>query len=362
MKRNQPKVDERPGSAGTLGALGGVGGHVGAPHIAIVKLSALGDIVHALPLAVAIRAARPETRVSWLVEARNAPILRDHPAIADVIVVDTRGWRRARSPRALGAALAAMRAVRRRLREVRFDAAIDAQGNLKSGLVTMATGAPLRVGFAAARCRERANALFTNRRIMPAARAHHVVDQYLALLEGLGIPAPARPVFDLPCDPTAESRLDDAFRSAGLKPRDRVVVLNPGAGRAEKRWPTSGFVELAAAIARAGAGRVVILWGPGERTAADAIAGGGAAVLAPATDLSGLVALLRRASVVVAADTGPLHIAAALGIPCVGLYGPTVPERNGPYGEGHRVLRAPNARMTSIDAASVLHAVNEILT
>jgi lipopolysaccharide heptosyltransferase I len=356
-----PVVETRPGFAGVGRAPGGVGGLSGAPHIAIVKLSALGDIVHALPVAAAVRAARPDARVAWLVEARHASILRGHPALAEVIVVDTRGWRRARSPRAVATALRAMRALRRELRAARFDAAIDAQGNLKSGVVTRATGAAVRVGFAAARCRERANALFTNRHVVPGAAARHVVDQYLALLDGLGLPQPARPAFDLPGDAGAEAIVDEMFRSVGLKPRDRVIVLNPGAGRAAKRWPVTRFAELATGIARGGLGRPVVLWGPGERDAAESIARGGVAVLAPATDLGGLIALLRRARVLVAADTGPLHIAAALGVPCVGLYGPTSPERNGPYGAGHRTLRAPDEVMASIPTPAVLDAVTELL-
>jgi ADP-heptose:LPS heptosyltransferase len=258
-------------------------------------------------------------------------------------------------------ALGAIATLRRRLRAHRFDVAIDLQANLKGGVVTFATGAPSRVGFVASRCRERADALFTNRRVMPPPRARHVVDQYLALLGGLGLEPPARGRFELPTDAAAEGTIDDALSAAGLKPRDRLVVLNPGAGRVGKRWPVERFTELAACLAGDGIGRVVTLWGPGERDAAQAISRGGHAVLAPATDIPGLIALLRRSSVLVAADTGPLHIAAALGIPCVGLFGPTSAIRNGPYGDGHRTLQAPDARVGSIAVPAVLHAVTEIL-
>jgi lipopolysaccharide heptosyltransferase I len=330
-------------------------------NVAIVKLSALGDVVHALPVATALRAARPDARITWLVEARHAPVLAGHPALADVVVVDTRRWRRARTPAAVARALGAIRTLRRQLRAHRLDVAIDLQANLKGGVVTFATGAPTRVGFVASRCRERADALFTNRRVMPPPRARHVVDQYLSLLGGLGLEPPARGQFDLPADAAAERAIADALDAAGLKPRDRLVVLNPGAGRTAKRWPVERFTELAAGIARDGVGRVVILWGPGERDAAEAISRGGRAVLAPATDIPALVALLRRSSVLVAADTGPLHIAAALGVPCVGLFGPTSAIRNGPYGDMHRTLQAPDARVASIAVPAVLHAVTEML-
>lgn len=330
-------------------------------NVAIVKLSALGDVVHAQPVAAALRAARTDARITWLVEARHAPVLRDHPAVDDVAIVDTRRWRRARGPRSLAMALREIGALRRDLRARRFDVAIDAQGNLKSGVLTAMTGAPLRVGFAAARCRERANVLFTNRRVLPPASARHVVDQYLALLAPLGVARPARGQFHLPWNAAAEAAVGEAFAAASVKPRDRLVVLNPGAARPEKRWDPARFRELATHIARDGVGRVVVLWGPGEQDIARAIAGGGAAVLVPPTDLDGLVAVLRRASVLVASDTGPLHVAAALGVPCVGLFGPTSAVRNGPYGAGHRTLQAPDGRLASIDVAAAVHAVTEIL-
>lgn len=330
-------------------------------NVAIVKLSALGDVVHALPVAAALRAARPAARVTWLVETRNAPVLAGHPAIDRVVPIDTRRWRRARTPGALATVVHEVAALHRALRGARFDVAIDLQDLVKSGVLTAMTGAPVRVGFAAAYCRERASALFTNRRVRPPAAARHVVDQYLSLLSAVGVTPPARGAFSLPSDEVAETAIEEAFAAAGLKARDRLVVVNPGAGRPEKRWPVERFAELAARIARDGAGRVLVVWGPGEREDAVAIAGRGDAVLAPPTDLATLIALLRRASVVVAADTGPLHLAAALGVPCVGLFGPTAAARNGPYGDGHRALQAPDGAMTSLEVAAVARAVTGLL-
>src|SRR5207245_1770284 len=152
-------------------------------------------------------------------------------------------------------------------------------------------------------------------------------------------------------DPAAEARMDEFFAGAGLKPRDRVVVLNPGAGRPEKRWPLERFRALAGVLTAAHGARVIVVWGPGEEADARAVAGPGAS----------LIALLRRAGAVVAADTGPLHLAAALGTPCVGLYGPTRAERNGPYGAGHRTLQASDGRVETIDVESVAAATRELL-
>jgi lipopolysaccharide heptosyltransferase I len=328
-----------------------------APRIALVKLSSLGDVVHALPVAAALKAARPRARLAWIVERREAALLRDHPALDEVIVADTRGWRRARTPAAARAVLADVRALRRRLAGWRFDVALDLQGLMKSGIITAACGAPQRIGFVAGWGREPLHALFVNRRVQPLPGARHVVEQYLALLEPLAV-ADRRAEFRLPVAPVVAARMDEWLAAAGLKPQRRLVVLNPGAGRADKRWPVEHFAVLAGRLAREADAQVLVVWGPGEDGAARAIVdGSGVGTLAPPTDLDALLALLRRASVVVAADTGPLHLAAALGTPCVGLYGPTSAERNGPYGEGHRALKSSDGTLTALPPASVLEAV-----
>jgi len=330
------------------------------PRIALVKLSSLGDVIHALPVAATLRAARPEARLSWIVERREATVLRGHPALDDVIVADTRGWREARRPAALRAALGDALALRRRLVRARFDVVLDLQGLIKSGVLAAATRAPLRIGFAAGFRREPLSALFANRRVTPPAAARHVVEQYLALLQPLGAGEP-RLEFRLPVTPAAEAAIEEWLATAGFKPHRRLVVLNPGAGRADKRWPVEHFAALARGLVQDAGAHVLITWGPGEEAAARAIGAAAAAMLAPPTDLQTLPALLRRASVMVAADTGPLHMAAALGTACVGLYGPTSAVRNGPYGPGHRALASPDGTMASLSPAAVLAAVVEAL-
>jgi len=332
--------------------------------IALVKLSSLGDVIHALPAAEALAAAFPRTRLAWLVERRESALLRNHPAVDDVIDVDTRAWRSARTPAQLLAVVRGIRALRRTLLASRFDVAIDMQGLVKSGAVARATGAPLRIGFAAGWSRERLNALFTTRRVAPPPQARHVVDQYLSLLEPLGIAVPpGRARFRLPTRAAAESRIDDFFVGVGLKSRQRLVVLNPGAGRGDKRWPVARFRALAERLCHEHGAQVLVLWGPREGEAARAIAEISAPrpALAPPTDLDELAAVARRASVMVAGDTGPLHLAAAVGTACVGLYGPTSSVRNGPYGAGHHVVAAPDGKMTSIDLPPVLEAVLGVL-
>ncbi|MGH7323313.1 MAG: lipopolysaccharide heptosyltransferase I [Candidatus Rokuibacteriota bacterium] len=331
-------------------------------NIAIVKLSSLGDVVHALPVAATLRARVREARITWLVEHREAAILTGHPALDEIITVDTRRWRQARSPGALAAAGRAFAALSRRLRAARFDVALDLQGLLKSGILMALTRAPLRIGFQARACREPLGALFTNRRLArPAGR--HVVEHYLSLLEPLGIGAPVLD-FRLPVDQKAETRMDDVLAASGLKPRDRLVVVNPGAGRPGKRWPVDRFRAVAHRLAREGEAHVLVVWGPGEESAARAIADGGdrsRVVLAPRTDLFELIAVLRRASLLVAADTGPLHLAAAGGTPCLGIYGPTSPARNGPYGTGHRTLQGHDGRVEAVGVDEVFGAAVQML-
>jgi heptosyltransferase-1 len=328
-------------------------------NVALVRLSALGDVVHALPVAAALRAALPQARLVWLAERRETALLADNPAVDEVLTVDTRTWRRARSPRAVTAALGALAGLRERLAAARFDVAIDLQGLVKSGVLVRATRAPLRIGFVARACREPLAALFTNHRVTPPARAGHVIEQNLALLAPLGVAAGAV-AFPLPASAAAERRAEEFLAEVGLKPRDRLVILNPGAGRADKRWPLEHFRTLARRLVGEAGAAVLVVWGPAEAERARAIvdaARPGRSVLAPPTDLLEALALLRLGSVVVAADTGPLHLAAAVGTPCVGLYGPTSLARNGPWGQAEHALASPDGRMASLAPELVLARV-----
>jgi heptosyltransferase I len=333
----------------------------GGPRIALIKLSSLGDVVHALPVAATLRARVPGAHLTWIVERREAEVLRDHPALDAVVAVDTRRWRRARGVADVADVLGAVGHTIRRLRAAAFDVALDLQGLLKSGVLVAATRAPLRIGFAARRCREPLNALFTNRHVEPPAAARHVVDQHLALLGPLAVTEPVRE-FRLPRDPDAEARAEAFLAGCGFVPGRRLVLLNPGAGRTDKRWPVERFRTLAERLGEDPGALVLVVWGPGEHADAGHIAAEGRrAVCAPPTNLDQLVAFLRRASVLVAADTGPLHLAAALGTPCVGLYGPTSAVRNGPYGSGHRCLQGIAGQVATIEVDAVLHAVRDLV-
>jgi heptosyltransferase-1 len=331
--------------------------------LAIVKLSALGDVIHALPVARALRTARPDWRLAWIVEARLAPLLRGQPGLDAVIAVDTRRWRRlCASGGGLLQAVRELGVARRQLREAGFDVVLDLQGLLKSGLLTAATRAPLRIGFAASRCREPLSALFTTRRVTPGPAARHVVEQCCALLGPLGITGPPPPI-EIAIDPLADRRAEEFLVAAGIKPGERVVALNPGAGRADKRWPLAHYRQLANHVWGSAGARVLVTWGPGEEELARLLAAGlvSRPVVAPRTDIATLAGLLRRATVVVGSDTGPIHLAAALGRPTVGLYGPTPADRNRPFGPAGRAVESPDRTMAAIAPSAVFDAVVEYL-
>jgi lipopolysaccharide heptosyltransferase I len=337
-----------------------------APRIAIVKLSSLGDVVHALPAAHAIRTWWPRAELTWVVERREQAILLGNPAIDHVVAVDTRLWRREfRRPAGAVQVLTKLRGLLRRLGEGRFDAALDLQGLWKSGVITALTRAPLRVGLAASHCRERANAWFTNRRVRPGPDATHVVERYLAVTAGLGVDlgAVGPPEFPIPADATSEAVVARWLEEEGVKPSAALVVLNPGSGGEGKRWTAEAFRRLGEELAVRLGARVAIAWGPGEEPLARAVAHGmrTGALVPPPTTIAEMIALFRRAILVVGGDTGPVHVAAVLGVPTVGLYGPTSARRNGPYGRRAATIQSPTGRMDGIAVDNVLAAAQRLL-
>ena len=298
--------------------------------IVIIKLSAIGYVLHGVPAAVALKRAFPEARIGWAVEGRAADVLAGHPAI-DHLFRLPRGW--LKSP-------AAVLAFRRQLRAFAPDVAIDMQGLLKSGIASWLSAARMRIGFARPFSRERAWLAYTNR-VRPAAT--HVVDRNCDLLVPLGV-REIRPQFAMPCWPVSRERVRGWLE--GLRFSEQPVVINPGAGWTSKLWPAERFAAVARQLHERHRLRSLVVWGGGvERAAAERIVAEsqGAAVMAPDTSLQDLGELFRRSRMVISSDTGPLHLAAAVGTPCVGLFGPVPAERNGPYGPQHLCIEPPAA-------------------
>jgi lipopolysaccharide heptosyltransferase I len=288
-------------------------------RIAIIKPSALGDIVHALPVLSALRAKFPEAAITWVVNKSFEGMLAGHPDLTDTLPFD-RGIRKRGSLHAIKYAVNFGRELRRR----KFDLVVDLQGLLRTGLMTRATGAKMRVGFENAR--EGSRLAYTHHVPVPDADRIHAVDRYWKVAEFLD--AGNRPKrFHVPISDEARAWASNELR--GL-PRP-IIAVAVGAKWLTKRWPPKHF----AAMLRDAPGTAVFL-GAGDDTplSLDTIAG----LNGPSRDFTGkttlpqLAAILDAADVMVANDTGPLHLAAALGTPCVAPYTCTKVALHGPYG------------------------------
>ncbi len=294
-------------------------------RILVIRLSSLGDILHALPAVAALRASFPTARIDWLAEERMRFLVSSAADADEVVTVNLSLPKQrplaVRSWRPLWQTL-------RQLRRRRYDVAIDFQGLAKTALLGLASGARRRVGFAPSLVRERPAHWFYTSRVEPAPGVKHVValNRLLARAAGAGENGAA---LRLSVPPECEQEAERALAPIG---NAAFVILNPGGGWPTKRWPAERFAGLARMIlARLGM-EVMITTGPGEEELWHRIC---AAVPGRIHhgDVSflGLVPLVRRASLMVAGDTGPYHLACALGTPTVGIFGPTDPERNGPW-------------------------------
>lgn len=290
-----------------------------AGRLLVVRLGSLGDLVHALPAVAALRRAFPHAQIDWLVDRVHRDLLDLVPVISTVIVLsraNASGWL----------------AARRELRQRQYEVAIDFQGLIKSALLARLSGAQRVVGFDRRSAREPLAALFYTEAV-PAGDDGHVIDKNLRLAAAVGAPSDRR---EFPLVAPASAPLQ-AVREAASGP---FAVLNCGAAWPNKRWPAVRFGELGSWLWSVHGLRPVVLWGPGEQEIARAIvaSSGGAAIMAPATTLGDIVAICREARVMVSGDTGPTHIAGAVGTPTVALFGPTSPDRNGPWCADDRAI------------------------
>jgi heptosyltransferase-1 len=300
-------------------------------RILLVRLGALGDVVHAIPVAAALRRAFPQSRIDWLVSAKHREILDLVPVIDRRLVINDRptaGAERRENSDATSI-LSSIGALRRG----RYDVAIDLQGLIKSALLARASGARRVLGFSASYVRERLARLFYTEVYDPGSRGvrdqaalRHIVDINLGLLTPLGV-RPGAPEFPIDAVDSA------AARAVAAQIAGRYALLNPGAAWPNKRWPPARLGAVARALRERHRLASAVLWGPSEEALAQEVvsASDGAAILAPQTTVADLVALARGASLMVSGDTGPTHIAAAVGTPIVSLFGPTRPQRNGPW-------------------------------
>lgn len=297
------------------------------PRILIVRLTAIGDVIHGIPVLCALREAIPNAFIGWVVEGRMGDLLVGHPALDELVKVPRRFWK---SPRALWQ-------MRERLRELQFDVAIDLQCLTKSALTAWLSGAPRRIGKAGIDGRELSK-WFNNELIEPGGT--HVIEHYLGMLRPLGIGAGSTPQtpppvrFDLRETAEDARAVDEFLRQRGLAGRP-FALLNPGAGWPSKMWPVVRYAAVARHLGQQHGMPSVALWGvPQERPMATRIVDKSAryAHLAPPTTMRELAALCRRAALFVGSDTGPMHLAVAVGTPAISMHGPSRAEWCGAYG------------------------------
>lgn len=297
--------------------------------VLIVRLSAIGDVVHALPVLEALRAQLPDARIGWLVEELSAPLLENHPHLDKLYIIPKKRWRG--NFRKLFTS--EIRPFYAAIRRDGWEATLDLQGLSKSSLAALAVGARLRVGFAGKNSRE-ISGILNNRKVRPHAEDRHVVQQNLRLLEGLDLRVPDVPPRGTMGITDAErDSMREALRGAGWR-GEKLLAINPGAGWITKRWPPEYFAELGSILARRTGYRPIVLWGPGEDSMRDTIVAGLRDVegfAAPATRVRQLAVLISLCSMMVGGDTGPTHMAGLLGVPVLSIFGASDGERNCPW-------------------------------
>ena len=364
-------------------------------RILLIKPSAMGDVIHTVPVLAKLRARYPQARIDWLLNPAIAELIGGHPALSNVIPFErnlyVRAWRSWFAAKGLGRLLST-------LRRNRYDLVIDLHGQFRSALLVLATGAPARIGFDRPRkearsasdrrlvesayvhgwtgTREGAWMAYTHRIPIPALDVH-AVDRYLWLAPLLGLDG-GPPDFRLPLSPEAEIRAGALIERHGLGSKP-LAVLVPGTLWETKHWHIEGFAEVARHLMRAG--RAVALAGSAsERARCQAVAAlcPGVSDLSGQTRLSDLAALIRRAEVCVTNDSGSMHLTVAMGRPVVSVFGPTDPVWIGPYGRPDAVVRAglpcspcylrrlqacPNqhACMKEVSGAMVIARLEEVL-
>lgn len=340
----------------------------------VVRLGAMGDVIHTMPAVAALRQALPNIKMGWVIEERWSELLctKDaprsgprspaRPLVDFVHCVDTKTWRKSLPAQSTRQQIsAAVREIRRQ----HYEVVVDFQGAIKSAIVARIAGGKTIFGMDQAR--EAPARLFYQHRV--ATRGSHVVDQYHSLAEAVTrMPLPKmQPEF--PCDESAERKIADQIKEWG----PNLILINPGAGWSGKQWPTERYGEVARAL-REMDHTVLINAAPSEQELANAVRESSDNTATPIScSIAELIALTRRARLFLGGDTGPLHLAAALQIPVVAIFGPTDPARNGPYGTNSIVLRnpasrtslshtsAPDAGLLQITADEVISAARSLL-
>ncbi len=333
--------------------------------ILVIRASAVGDVLNTLPAVEALRAAYSDSFIGYLADERSFDLVAGHPAINRAHFFPRKRWLGfLKHPFQWGALAREVGRFARELRDEGYGVSVDLQRNLKGGVLGLLAGAKLRVGLARPFAKE-GNQFFNPVRVLPPSEAVHFTEHFLAVVRHLGA-EPVHPLFRFPDSPEGARRVGDFLREKGLV---RFAVIHPGTSAFGKlkRWPTELFAQLARRLGKELGIPSVIAWGPGEGPVAQSVVAGsaGQAVMSLETRfLLDLVELIRRSALFVGCDSGPMHIAGAVGTPCVALFGPKDPDVYGPYRANHcRIVQPPGGPgpTEGITVESVLAAAASVL-
>jgi len=303
-------------------------------RILIIRLSGIGDVVQTLPLLGALRKRYPRAYIAWLVQKRAAEVLFGHPYLDEVITFERYRW------------TSRLWLLIKKLREKGFDLVVDSHGQLRSGLFAYITGAKVRLGFNRKNGRE-LNSLFINFKAPPFPGDWHAVERYLALASVLGAETETKE-FLIQIGEPERQYVEQFLKEEGIEKGELLIALNPGSSWKSKIWPSKNYARLAGILTKKFKAKIVLLWGPGEENLIASISSlmEEKPLIAPRTSLKELAFMISRCTLFVGSDSAPLHIASALSIPSIGLYGPTDPKRNGPYGSGNVAIRKDLATLS----------------
>jgi heptosyltransferase I len=348
------------------------------PTILIIKLSAIGDVMHTLPALNALRRYYPNACITWLVEEAAADLVKGHPALDRVLVSRRKSWIKGLCSSQWRAHLREMIVFVRTLRDSHYDMVFDFQAALKGAAWVALARGERKIGFDRGLEHQEFSYVVLTERIPPVSMEIHALDRGIMMLKAAGIPCHDIE-YRLPMTPDHRFRAKRLLSERGLNPEQPFVVLNPMAKWATKLWDQQKFPQVADRIQTEFRLPIVFTGGSEDQPYINTIIGRmktKAATIAGQTDLMALSAVLQCATLMITTDTGPMHIAAAVKTPTVVLFGPTAPWRTGPYGKGHRIVRAdlscspcfkrrcPDVPvcMASISVEQVMAAVTDLLT
>jgi 3-deoxy-D-manno-octulosonic-acid transferase/heptosyltransferase-1 len=306
-------------------------------NILIIKLSAIGDVVHTLPSLAVLRRLYPNAHITWVIEEASSDLIVGHPYLNRIVVSGRKRWiRDLRNPSRAFAALREIKSFVRTLRDRSYDLVIDFHGLFKSALLVFLSGGKRKLGYDSL---QELSGLFLNEKI-PEDLEKHAIDRYLDFLRYLGAPI-GEPEFLIPIEEANKKRIDALLQKHNLDSHDRFVAVNPIALWETKLWEEDRFAALCDRIIRQLDTKVVLTGNHAEGMVGhiQSMMSQKTVNLAGRTTLRDLAYLYRKAALLITTDSGPMHIAAAVGTPVIALFGPTSASRTGPYGEGHFVIR-----------------------